>query len=307
MKAIISTQRGSADVLLVKEIPIPAYNEFQVLVRIEAIGINPVDAFTRQNGYFGVNPEILGLDFAGIVEAVGDAVRRFKPGDRVAGLRPSPRDPGAYAQYTVAYESQLARLPDSIPFEVGASLPVASLTAYQILYHDMNVKKGQRILIHAGAGGVGIFAIQLAKLRGAYVYTTASPGNLDFLKGLGADEVIDYRNSDFSAAAGVDAVLDPIARETQALSLPLIKPGGILVAIVPYLSPSERVDKREIQAYYQPVKASGSDLERVLDLVADGRLKTEIQEVIPFAEIVRAHRLVDSKHVRGKIVLNKVQ
>lgn len=306
MKAVIAKRVGGPEVLEIKEIPIPSFSTDEVLIRIEAIGINPVDIFTRQYSYFGTFPEVLGLDYAGIIDKTGDSVYGFKPGDRVAGIRPSPKDSGAYAEYTVAKTSQLALIPESVSFETAASLPVAALTAYQVLYHDIDLKAGQRILIHAGAGGVGVFAIQLAKLKGAYVYATASKANFDYLKNLGADEVIDYNTKDFSSADGVDAVLDPIGGETRKASFPLIKTGGILVSVLPYPIESERVDKGEIRAHTQYCKPVGTDLYQILHLVAEGKVKTEIQEIIPFAEIVRAHQIVGEKHTRGKIVLNQV-
>jgi NADPH:quinone reductase-like Zn-dependent oxidoreductase len=306
MKAAIAKQAGGPEVLEIREVPIPIFNEDEVLIRIAAIGVNPVDAFTRQNTYFGTFPEILGLDFAGVIEKTGSSVTIFKQGDRVAGIRPSPKDSGAYAEYTVAKASQLALIPPSVTFEIAASLPVAAMTAYQILYHDMNIRAGQSILIHAGAGGVGLFAVQLAKLRGAFVYATASEANFTYLKNLGADEVIDYKTMDFSRAQGVNAVLDPIGGETRELSFPLISDGGILVSILPYPIVSERVEKSEIKAHTQYVNPIGADLEQIFNLVADGKLRSEIQEIIPFAEIVRAHQIVGDKHTRGKIVLNQV-
>ena len=182
MKAAIANQAGGPEVLEIREVPTPTFSKDEILIRVAAIGVNPVDAFTRQNTYFGTFPEILGLDFAGIIEKTGDSVIDFKPGDRVAGIRPSPKEAGAYAEYTVVKASQLAHIPQTVTFETAASLPVAAMTAYQILYNDMDIRAGQRILIHAGAGGVGIFAIQLAKLKGAFVYATASESNFDYLK-----------------------------------------------------------------------------------------------------------------------------
>ena len=306
MKAVVADYPGGPEVLEFRDIPIPPFSEDDVLIRIEAIGINPVDIFTRQNTYFGSFPEILGLDFAGTVEKTGKSVISFKTGDRVAGIRPSPKDSGAYAEYTVANISQLALIPESVSFETAASLPVAALTAYQVVHQAMDLKAGQRILIHAGAGGVGTFAIQLAKLRGAYVYATSSQANFDYLKNLGADEVIDYSTNDFTKATGVDAVLDPVGGHTRQASFPLLENGGILVSILPYPIDSKRVNLGEIRAHTQYVKPIGTDLEQILNLVATGKLKTEIQEIIPFADIVRAHQIVENKHTRGKIVLNNV-
>jgi NADPH:quinone reductase-like Zn-dependent oxidoreductase len=306
MKAVIASQPGGPEVLEFKEVPIPAFGPDEVLIRIHAIGINPVDIFTRQSSYFGTFPEILGLDFAGYIDQVGTEVSEFSVGDRVVGVRPSPKDSGAYAEFTVAKPSQLALLPDSVTFEIAASLPVAAMTAYQVLYHDMDLQAGQSILIHGGAGGVGVFAIQLAKLKGAHVIATSSPANFDFLKELGADEVIDYNKNDFSKAGNVDAVLDPLARETREASFSLIKNGGILVSILPYPIQSERVDKGEIRAHTQYLKPIGADLAAIVKLVAEGKLKTIIQDVLPFAAIARAHEIVGERHTRGKIVLNEV-
>jgi NADPH:quinone reductase-like Zn-dependent oxidoreductase len=307
MKAAIAKQAGGPEVLKIVEVPIPIITEDEILIRVAAIGVNPVDIFTRQNTYFGTFPEILGLDFAGTIVETGTSVTEFQVGDRVAGIRPSPKESGTYAEYTVAKASQIAHIPQTVSFEVAASLPVAAMTAYQVLYHDMDIKAGQSILIHAGAGGVGLFAIQLAKLKGAHVYATASESNVGYLRNLGADVVIDYNTKDFSQAQGVDAILDPIGGETRELSYSLIRNGGILVSILPYPIVSERVAKGEIRAHTQYVKPVGADLEQILRLVADGKLKSMIQEIIPFEDIVRAHQIVGDKHTRGKIVLNQVQ
>ncbi|OKS86682.1 NADP-dependent oxidoreductase [Mucilaginibacter polytrichastri] len=306
MKAIVTKQQGGPEVLTLADVPVPVYQDDDVLISIKAIGINPVDVFTRQNGYFGVFPEILGLDFAGVVAQTGSKATKFKLGDRVAGLRPSPKDPGAYAEFTLAKETQIALIPDNVSFEVAASLPVAALTAYQVLYQDMDLRSGQSILIHAGAGGVGVFAIQLAKLRGCFVYATGSPENFKYLTELGADVTIDYKTKNFSIARGVDAVLDPIGGDTRELSYPLIKKGGILVSILPYPIKSDRVDSGEIRAITQYVKPVSFDLDDILHLVSEGMIIPEIQEIIPFVEIARAHEIVGAKHTRGKIVLNQI-
>lgn len=306
MKAVITKQAGGPEVLIFGEVATPVAAHDEVLVHIQAIGVNPVDAYTRQATYFGHLPEVLGMDFAGVVVSTGGAVKKFKAGDRVVGLRPSPKESGSYAEYTVARESQLSLLPADISFEVAASLPVAALTAYQVLHYYMSVQQGQRILIHSGAGGVGIFAIQLAKLAGAYVYTTSSPANFDFLRSLGADEVIDYNKKDFSVAKDVDAVLDTMAGETQALSLDLLKAGGILVSILPFPIVHERVSGGSVRAISVYVDPSGTDLDVLLRLIGENKLRTEIQAVLPFADIVQAHALVDTRHTRGKIVLNEV-
>lgn len=307
MKAIIAKEKGGPEVLQIKEVPTLLYGHDELLIEVRAIGINPVDSYVRQNGYFGVTPEILGLDFAGIVSEIGTSVNQFKIGDRVVGLRPSPKESGAYAQFTTAAESQLALIPAAISFETAASLPVAALTAYQVLHYEMKLQPQQEILIHAGAGGVGIFAIQFAKLIGAYVYATSSPENFEFLKNLGAHQTINYKDKDFSVAKNIDAVLDPIGGETQSASLVLLKKGGILVSVLPYPIKSKRIDYQEIKAITRSVSPSGSDLQKILNLLAQGKIRTEIQTIIPFADIVRAHTLIDTKHTRGKIVLNEIQ
>lgn len=306
MKALIADHPGSPEVLKFTDAPLPQFEDDELLLRVEAIGINPVDNFTRQHTYFGVFPKILGVDFAGVVEQVGKDSQGFKVGDRVTGLKPSPREAGTYAEFVTTKDIHAAIIPDSISFEQAAALPVASLTALQVLYYDMSLKRGQRVLIHGGAGGVGAFAIQLAKLRGAYVYATSSPQNFDFLEMLGADEVIDYREKDFRRAQGVDAVLDPFSGETQELSLPLLAEGGLLVSVLPYPIRSERVAKGQIRAFTRNVHASGGDLERVLRLVASDQLQVMIQHTLPFSDIVLAHHLVATGHMRGKLVLNKI-
>ncbi|MFB7152217.1 NADP-dependent oxidoreductase, partial [Streptomyces virginiae] len=234
MRAIVVKEWGGPENLVEREIERPEPGLGEVLVRVHAAGVNPVDWKTRASGAliaWGETP-IVGWDVSGTVEAVGPGVTLYAPGDEVYGMPHFPRQAGGYAEYVVAPARHFARKPASLDHVQAAALPLAALTAWQALVDTAGVTAGQRVLVHAAAGGVGHLAVQIAKARGAYVIGTASAAKHDVLRELGADELIDYRSVDFAeAVADVDVVLDALGGDTAERSLKVLKPGGHLVSL----------------------------------------------------------------------------
>jgi NADPH:quinone reductase-like Zn-dependent oxidoreductase len=309
MKAVRFHEFGGPEVLRYEDAPRPTPGEGEVLVRVHAAGVNPVDWKVRQGGLRGLAPslpQIPGFDVAGVVAQVGEGVERLEVGDAVYGYL-SLRRGGAYAEYVVAAEGELAAKPEQLSFVEAAAMPLAGLTAWQALFNTAALEAGQTVLVHAGAGGVGHFAVQLAHWRGAKVITTASERNHEFLRGLGADVVIDYRTQRFDQIArDVDVVLDSIGGETQRRSLDVLKPGGFLVSIVG--SPDERaLEERDLRGAGMLVQPRAAQLDVLAELVADGKLRPEVSLVLPLAEAARAHEQSQTLHARGKIVLEVVK
>jgi NADPH:quinone reductase-like Zn-dependent oxidoreductase len=305
MKAITIQQYGNPDVLREQEIAIPTVSGTQVLVEMHATSINPIDHKIRSGemqDIFAVQfPHVLGLDIAGVVKAVGSEVTHFKPGDRVYGVGSS----GSYAEYTVADEGTLAKIsPDHLFTDAGA-LPIVAITAWQGLFNYGKIKQGDRVLIHAGAGGVGHIAIQLAKQTGAYVISTASARNHDFVKQLGADEVIDYTTIDFSEQlTDVDVVLDTMGWEVQEKSFRVIKEGGKLIALAfPIIS--DKVKNYPIVAEAAVVQPNRKDFEQIERWVHEQKLKVYINTILPFTEqgLIEGHLRMGTKHTNGKMVV----
>lgn len=305
MKAITFHNYGGSQVLGLQEVELPNYNEQEVLIELYATSVNPVDSNIRAGrvqDVFPVHsfPHILGLDLAGVVKEVGAAVKGLKPGDRVFGLGKT----GTYAQYAVADESQIAKLSDSISYNEAGALPAVALTAWHSLFQYGQLKDGEHVLIHGGAGGVGHVAIQMAKLAGAYVSTTASLKNHDFVKSLGADQVIDYVNEDFSEIIGeVDMVLDLIVGLNQDKNCKVLKQEGRIISIVtPHIS--EQAQARGRVGEFVFVDPKRDQLEEIERWMQDGKLKVQIDELLPLEEVAvrHAHNKIETKHTRGKIV-----
>src|SRR4051812_25211310 len=233
MRAIRQEALGGPDVLRLVDVPTPEPAPTEVLVRVAAAGVNPVDWKTRAAGAFlGEPPFTVGWDVAGVVEAVGYGVTRFEVGDRVFGMPRFPREAAAYAEYVTSPSRQLARTPDRIDDVQAAALPLASLTAWQALVETAGLSAGQRVLIHAAAGGVGQLAVQIAKSRGAYAIGTARAERNDFLTELGIDELIDYTQQDAGETVrDVDVVLDLVGGDTGLRSLPALRDGGLLITV----------------------------------------------------------------------------
>jgi NADPH:quinone reductase-like Zn-dependent oxidoreductase len=282
-----------------------------VLVRVAAAGINPVDWKTRRHGgnprAVGEPPFILGWDVAGVVEETSRSLTRFAVGDRVFGMPWFPRLARAYAQYVTSPARQLARIPDGLADEQAGGLPLAGLTAWQSLVDVADVGEGNRVLIHAAAGGVGHLAVQIAKARGAYVLGTARADKHDYLRELGVDEPIDYTAAPFEEViSDVDIVLDAIGGDEYGRrSLQTLRAGGLLIVLPGGVTEGVATAARE-----QSKRASGVQvepdycgLESLAALVDEGRLKVTIEETFPLAQAAEAHRRLEEGSARGKIVL----
>jgi NADPH:quinone reductase-like Zn-dependent oxidoreductase len=306
MRAIVQTAVGGPEVLTVSEVPTPQPGPGQVLVKVKAAGINPVDVAVRAGYYplLGEPPFTIGWDIAGTVEALGDGVTAFQPGDAVFGMPYFPKQAAAYAEYAVAPADQLAAKPEAIDFDQAGGLPLAGLTAWQALVDAGEVKAGQRVLIHAGAGGVGHLAVQIAKAKGAYVIATASTEKLDFVRSLGADEVLDYTATDFAAAVrDIDIVLEPIGGDHAAESLKTLRPGGIIAAL---LTPSDaakaEIDKSGVRFARIGVRPDGPALGELAKLADAGKLKVHVAKTFALEQAGAAHIFLGTKPI-GKVVL----
>lgn len=308
MKAIVINSYGGKEQLKEQEVEKPAITDNQVLLELHATSINPIDWKLRE-GYLKEMlpwefPIILGWDAAGIIAEVGKDVKHFKVGDRVFA-RPATTRQGTYAEYVPVDEDLLAHMPESMTFEEGAAIPLTGLTAYQCLIDFAEVKKGDKVLIHAGAGGVGSMAIQIANSIGAYVATTASDKNDELVKSLGANQVINYREEDFSELLeDFDAVLDTMGGEVLDKSFKVLKKGGKLISIAGQPS-AEKAAQHEVKASDYWLEPSGEQLKKLANLFVSGELKPAIGEVFAFTEqgLQDAHELSESHHARGKIII----
>jgi NADPH:quinone reductase-like Zn-dependent oxidoreductase len=313
MRAITATAWGAADLLAEIEIDRPAPGPTEVLVRVHAAGVNPTDWKQRATGGLGLwsEPPILGYDVSGTVEAVGLGVDFFSPGDEVFGMPRFPDQAGAYAEYVTAPARRFAPKPASIDHIHAAALPLASLIAWQVLVDTADVQEGQRVLVHAAAGGVGHLAVQIAKARGAHVIGTARAKNHELLRSLGADELLDYAERPFEqAVADVDVVLDTIGGDYPARSLDTLRRGGILVCLASLFDPPAEVvreaTRRGLRTASPLVEPDRLALTAIAELVTAGRLRPEIAAVLPLAQAQRAHELGETGQTRGKIVLQVI-
>jgi NADPH:quinone reductase-like Zn-dependent oxidoreductase len=309
MKAVRMHSYGGPEVLRYEDAPRLEPAPDEVLVRVHAAAVNPVDWKIRQ-GYMKalldyLMPLILGWDFSGVVESAGTAVTAWKKGDEVYAM-PNMRRNGAYAEYITVKASEIACKPKSLDHVHAAAIPLTALTAWQAMFATGGLTAGQTVLVHAAAGGVGVFAVQLAKWKGAHVIGTASERNHAFLKELGADEVIDYQTTRFEDVVhDVDMVLDTMGGETQARSWRVLKKGGLLVSIVGPASAKEAAahGARAGSVFVQP---NGAQLRELADLADSGKLRVVLDAVMPLADVARAHEMNQTLHTRGKIVLQVV-
>jgi NADPH:quinone reductase-like Zn-dependent oxidoreductase len=306
MKAIVVHEYGGPDVLKLEDAPRPEPKDDQVLIRVIAAGVNPVDAHVRTGKsakFFGTAlPFILGYDIAGIVEKAGTKISKLKVGDQVYAYV-SLDEGGGYAEYAVATEVEVAPKPKSLTFESAASVPLAALTAWQALIDAAKLSAGQTVLIHGGSGGVGSFAIQIAKARGAKVIATASTANQDLLKQLGADVAIDYTKQKFEdVAKDVDVVLDTVGKDTLARSYGVVRKGGFLVSIVGQPDQTQ-LDRYQIQGAGMLVKPNADELVEIGRLVDAKKIIPVVSQVFPLAEAAKAQEQIATRHTRGKIVL----
>ncbi|MEU5393580.1 NADP-dependent oxidoreductase [Streptomyces tibetensis] len=307
MRAISQDALGGPEVLKEVEIERPEPKPNEVLVRVRAAGVNPTDWKHRATGGFlGEPPFVLGWDVSGVVEAVGIGVVAFAPGDEVFGMLPYPYGHGSHAEYVIAPVRALARKPAGVDHTQAGALPLVSLTAWQALTEHADIRPGQRVLIHAAAGGVGHVAVQIAKARGAYVIGTASAGKHEFLRGIGVDEAIDYRETDFTEAVkDADVVLDTIGGDNALRSLRVLRPGGVVVSILPGGSDElyEEAERLGVRALRMLVDADRGGMEAVAELVEAGKLRATIAGTFPLAEAAEAHALGDTGRTTGKLVL----
>jgi NADPH:quinone reductase-like Zn-dependent oxidoreductase len=314
VKAVRIHEYGGPEVLRYEDAPDPVIGEDDVLVRVHAAGINPVDWKIRQGMRRGHNerlPLILGWDVSGVVEKLGASVTRFAKGDEVYGRPDISRD-GMYAELGAARASELAKKPTSIDHVHAAAVPLTALTAWQSLFEaapgfqGANLQAGQTVLVHAAAGGVGSFAVQLAKGRGARVIGTCSAHNADYVRSLGADETVDYTKVRFEdVVKDVDVVMDYAGGDVGARSWGVLKKGGILVSIT--TRQDEAVAKQHgVRTGYVFVQPSGTELESIAKIIDEGKLKVLVSKVLPLASAAEAHTESQSGHVRGKIVLRVV-
>jgi NADPH:quinone reductase-like Zn-dependent oxidoreductase len=306
MKAVAMDAYGGPEVLKYEDAARPDPPTGEVLVRVHAAAVNPVDWKVRAGhlrGFLNYSlPLIPGWDLSGVVEATGAGVTDWKQGDAVYA-RPDLRRNGAYAEYIAVRASELGHKPRSIDHVQASAIPLACLTAWQALFDAGGLKAGQRVLIHAAAGGVGTFAVQLAKWKGAHVVGTASERNHAFLRELGADEVIDYTKTNFEEVVrDVDVVLDTLAGQTRDRSWNVLKKDGILVSILGQPSPDDAA-QRGVRAAGVFVEPNQAQLGEIAKLVDSGKLRPIIETVLPLAQAARAHEMNQTLHTRGKIVL----
>jgi NADPH:quinone reductase-like Zn-dependent oxidoreductase len=330
MKAVIADAYGGPEVLELADVAEPQVGPNGVLVRVHASSVNPVDWKLRKGLLSPIwnlrFPVIWGCDLSGVVEKVGSAITLFKPGDEVYGFKHgkvAKTYRGTYAEYVVVPENALARKPAKLSHEEAAAIPLAAVTAWQAMVEQGKLSAGQKVLIHAAAGGVGVFAVQIAKAVGAYVAATAGAKNQDLLRELGADLPIDYtREKIEDKLSGYDLVLDGVGQSVWAASLRVLRRGGRLATLSPPI-PEEKSGKIKFfsttiagvaggmlratlsgrRLMIVSVKPRGGDLEKINALIESGKLRPVIEEVFPLDQIAEAHRRSETGHVRGKLVI----
>src|SRR5215472_12245956 len=305
MKAARVLQFGPPSVITNVDLPRPEKAAGQLLVHVKAAGVGNWDALVREGKLPNEHlPLTLGYELAGIVEAIGIEVSGFKPGDEVYGAT-NGQLTGAYAEYALPSARMMAQKPKTLNFIEAASVPIATVTAWQMLFDYANVSAGQTVLIHGAAGNVGAYAVQLAKQARLHVVATAGANDLDYVRALGAERVVDYKKERFEdSVRGVDAVLDMVGGDTQQRSLRVLKPGGILVSAV---SPVPETTQKQygVRATYFYVDVTTARLNKITELFDSGKLVTDIGTVLPLEDAHLAHEMLGgAPHKRGKIVLS---
>ncbi len=315
MRAVIQHRWGGPEVLQVEQVPRPEPLPTEVRVRVHAAGVNPVDWKTRAGGgmaaLLGEPPVVLGWDVSGVVDEVGFGVTTLAPGDEVYAMPWFPRAAGAYAEHVTAPSRQFARKPATLTHEQAAAVPLAGLTAWQALVDTADVQPGQRVLVHAAAGGVGHLAVQFAKHLGAHVTGTASAGRADWLRGLGVDEVVDYGAVRFEDVVhDVDVVIDLVGDghdSTSTRSVQVLRPGGLLVAVPsgagsPGLTAAAEAAGVRLASFL--VEPDAPALTRIAGLIDAGEVAVEVEDVLPLEQAGAAHTRGEAGHTRGKLVLS---
>jgi NADPH:quinone reductase-like Zn-dependent oxidoreductase len=331
VRAFVLDRYGSADGVRAAEVPEPEVREDDVLVQVHAAGVNQLDSKIRDGEFKLILPYrlplILGHDVAGVVVSVGSRVRRFEPGDEVYA-RPADGRIGAFAELIAISEDDVAIKPRALRMEEAASIPLVGLTAWQALVQRAKLQRGQKVLIHAGSGGVGTFAIQLARHLGATVATTTSTPNVDLVRSLGADVVIDYRKEDFAdVLRDYDVVLNSLDKVTLEKSLRVLKPGGQLISIsgppdaafarsigaswilrlvMSALSYGIRAKakRRQVRYSFLLMRADGGQLSEITSLIDDGIIRPVVDQVFPFASTREAMAYVEAGRATGKVVVS---
>ncbi|MFF8726711.1 NADP-dependent oxidoreductase [Streptomyces sp. NPDC015171] len=307
MRVISQDVLGGPEVLKEVQVERPEPRPNEVLVRVRAAGVNPTDWKHRATGGFlGEPPFVLGWDVSGEVVETGIGVAAFRPGDEVFGMLPYPYGHGSHADYVIAPVRALTHKPASVDHVQAGALPLVSLTAWQALTEHTDVQAGQRVLIHAAAGGVGHVAVQIAKARGAYVIGTASAGKHDFLREIGVDEPVDYHATDVTETVrDVDVVLDTLGGDTSVRSLRMLRPGGAVVSILPVGSPDfeAEAERLGVRAVRMLVDADRTGMRAIAELAESGKLRATIAGTFPLADAAKAHELGDTGRTTGKLVL----
>ena len=305
MKAARIQQFGPPGVIKIDDLPRPEPGPGELLIRVSAAGVGHWDALIREGKVQGEPlPLILGSELSGIVEAIGAGASGFKTGDEVYGAT-NERFTGGYAEYALPSAKRMAQKPKNLNFIEAASVPVVAVTAWQMLFDYAQVTAGQTVLIHGAAGGLGAFAVQLARQVGLHVIATAASADLAYVLSLGAERVMDYKKERFEGCVGgVDVVLDTVGGDTQQRSLRVLKPGGILVSVVSPVSEAEQ-KRYGVRAAYFYVDVTAERLNKITELFDSGKLVTDVGTVLPLGEASTAHEMLDgAPHKRGKIVLS---
>lgn len=307
MRAYAIESYGEVDVLQERDMPVPEISADEVLIEVENTGISPYDWHVRRGEQAGKidypMPLILGWDVSGTVKQVGENVKGLEVGTPVVATQRLDKQ-GGYAEYIAVNQETVVKKPESLSFEEAAVIPINGLTVYQALMKYGELQHGDKVLIHGGAGAVGIFGIQLAKAKGAYVAATASPRNHAFLKSIGADVVIDYHTEHFEdVIQDYDIVLDTQAGETLERSYDVLKAGGRLISIRGPVDQG-KAEAKGIKAYFTWTQLDRDDLQEVVNLYGYGVIKAYFEAIFPLSAVRDAHRLSENGHARGKIVLN---
>ncbi len=323
MRAMIIENTGGPEALRLADVPTPEPGPGQVLIRVACAGVNPADWKDREGMlamYVAYRfPYILGFDAAGVVERVGPGVEHPRPGDRV--FTPGNHGQGAwgsYAEFMVADADRTAIIPPSMSFAAAASIPVAALTGWQALFDRGGLQAGQRIMIHGGSGGLGSFAVQFARWAGARVAATCGTANVDYVRGLGAENVVDHRRDDIAGAIrawapdGLDLLVDAVGASTLPDGLGMVRPGGAYVSI-PTLTDDGDIEAsfaaaaaRQVRRVFSTMSdvGCGRQLATIAGLITDGHVTLPPVRTLPLEQVAKAHALIQTGHVRGKLVLN---
>ena len=311
MRAYILEEFGGIDRLLLKDINIPEIADNQVLVKVNAISINPVDVRTRAGSAMAQflkqdMPLILGWDIAGQVVSVGADVTKFKVDDRVFGMVNFLGHGKGYAEYVAAPETHLAKIPSNTNFEEAAAATLSALTVWQFLVHEAKIKSGDKVLVQAASGGVGHYAVQIAKHFGAYVIGVSSSKNKDFVLSLGADEHISYDQQEVTdVISNADIVVDAFAFDSLYKSLKIVKQGGLIISLLPMISEEviEKAKEKNVKIFYSLVKSNEADIQSIAKLLETGAIKSRISKTFPFGKMGEAHLAMESGKTVGKVIV----